>query len=65
MSDFILQDHGSVLILVANTEAARQWVDEHLPEDRQTWCHGTLVESRYVADIVAGIEGDGLEVVQV
>lgn len=61
--DFCVDNHGSILILNANTEAAREWVEAHLPEDRQTWGKiGTVVEPRYIGDIVAGIEGDGLSV---
>lgn len=61
--DFELSNHGSVCILVALTPEAILWADEHLPEDRMTWGpNGTVVEPRYVADIEAGIEADGLEV---
>jgi hypothetical protein len=61
--DFIVENHGSIFILTARTDAAKSWVEEFLPEDRQTWGpDGTAVESRYIGDIVAGIQNDGLEV---
>lgn len=63
MADFTLIDHGSIVVLNANTDAARSWADDHLPADRTTWGpHGTVIEPRYVGDIVDGIQGDGLEI---
>jgi hypothetical protein len=61
--DFIVENHGSIFILTARTDAAKNWVEEFLPEDRQTWGpDGTVVEHRFIRDIVDGILGDGLEV---
>jgi hypothetical protein len=61
--DFTVQNEGTIFLLYAQTDAARAWVNEHLPADRQTWGgNGTVVEHRYIADIVAGIQRDGLEV---
>ena len=31
--DFSVADHGSIAILFALTEAAKEWVNDHLPED--------------------------------
>ncbi len=59
--DFTVQDHGSVVILVAISDEAATWVEEHLPEDRLTWgASGTVVELRYVSDIVTAMVRDGL-----
>jgi hypothetical protein len=61
--DFAVANHGSVVILHALTRAAEEWVDEHLPRDAMSWGHsGTVVEPRYIADIVEGITADGLTV---
>lgn len=63
MADFSIQDHGSICILTALTEAAQQWVAENIPEDAQRWgVNGVVVEPRYLSDIVAGAINDGLEV---
>jgi hypothetical protein len=63
MSDFRIDNHGSILILTADTASARAWANENLPDDRQRWGQGgTVVEPRYIADIVQGIEADGLTV---
>lgn len=62
-ADFLFADHGSITVLSAITPAALQWVDEHLPEDAQHWGPaGTVIDPRYVADIVQGIINDGLVV---
>ena len=62
-TDFTVQNEGSILILYAVSEAAQGWVDEHLPEERQTWGqNGTVVESRYICDIVNGITDDELTI---
>ena len=62
MHDFIAHNHGSFWLLLAVTPAARQWEDEHLPEERQVFGNATAVEHRYIADILDGIENDGLDV---
>ena len=60
-TDFIVVNHGSICILTAISEDARTWVDEHLPEDAQTWGpNGTVIEPRYLGPILEGIEADGL-----
>lgn len=62
-ADFRLDNHGSVVILHALTQVAEQWVEDYLPADRLTWGRtGTVVEPRYVGDIVDGIQNDGLEI---
>jgi hypothetical protein len=63
MNDFKIDHHGSIVILFAQTDEARAWVDEHLPAERMTWgCHGTVIEPRYIADIMAGIADEGLTI---
>ena len=65
MPDITIRDHGSILLLVARTEAAEHWLVEHT-SGTWTWRVGNdpalVVEPRYVADIVAGARGAGLEV---
>lgn len=61
-TDFIVSNHGSIFLLRPNTPAAREWCEEHLPDDRQTFGGAVVVEHRYIGDIVDGIRADGLEV---
>ncbi len=61
-ADFLVEHHGSISLLRHRTPAARAWVGEHLPRDRQTWGDATIVEHRYIGDIVAGAQAAGLVV---
>lgn len=61
--DVTVQDAGSLVILYPQTTQAQAWMDEHLPDDVQTWGHnGVVVEPRYVSDIIDGMREDGLTV---
>lgn len=59
--DFILFDHGSVCVLNPRSEAAVTWIDEHISDEALRWGrHGVVIEPRYVAAILDGINSDGL-----
>lgn len=60
--DFIVNNHGTLFTLHPLTPAAQEWIEEHLPEDRMHWAGGVVIEHRFVQDIVAGIQADGLTV---
>ena len=60
--DFNVSNHGSIFLLQPLTERATQWCKQHLPEDRQMWGASTVVEHRYIRDIVQGIIDDGMRV---
>jgi hypothetical protein len=60
--DFNVENHGSIFLLRPRSDAARVWCEQHLPADRQTFGSAVVVEHRYISDIVAGIQADGLEV---
>jgi hypothetical protein len=56
----VVSNHGSIFLLEPQTDAAVAWVDEHLPSDHLLFGASIVVERRYIADIVAGIQRDGL-----
>ena len=60
--DFCVQNHGSIFLLIPNTEAAKEWINAHIPEDAPTIGPNIAVEHRYIGDIVDGIVKDGLTV---
>lgn len=60
MTDFHIIDHGSIAVLSPLSVDAKDWCDEHLPEDAQRWGGGYVVEPRYLGDIVDGACADGL-----
>ena len=61
-ADFLVTGGGTVYLLHPLTDAAREWVAEHLPEDAQRLGNGIAVEHRYIGDIVCGARNDGLSV---
>jgi hypothetical protein len=58
--DFVFSDEGSIVMLQPVSDAAKDWADENLPDDRLVWGPHVIVEHRYFADIAEGIEADGL-----
>lgn len=61
-TDFTVQNEGSIFLLHPHTDAARAWIEEHIPEDAQTFGDAIAVEHRYICSIVDGIQGDGLTI---
>ena len=62
MTDFTLHNEGSIALLTPISEAGTEWVSQHIPEDAMRFAGAVVIEHRYVADIVAGITGDGLTI---
>lgn len=61
-TDFTVTDHGSIIILEAQTTAGKEWADAHFPDDALNWANGTVIERRYFGDIYDGIVEDGLTI---
>ena len=63
MSDFTINNAGSIVLIAPQTEEARAWVDEHIGRDNgfQPWYPTVIAEPRYVADILEGIGAEGLD----
>ena len=62
-TDFKVQNEGSIYILYAVSDRAQSWVEGHLPEDRQQWgVNGSVIEHRYVCDIIDGIREAALTI---
>jgi hypothetical protein len=62
--DFVVENHGSVFLLKPLTPSATSWIEEHIGQDNgfQPCFPTVVVEPRYIADIVEGIQNDGLAV---
>lgn len=60
--DFKVSDHFSIVLLKPLTPAAIAWCEEHLPEDVARWAGSIAIGSRFIGDIIDGIELAGLEV---
>jgi hypothetical protein len=46
MADLYIHNEGSIFLLHALTEAGRDWVADHIPEDAQKFGHAIVVENR-------------------
>ena len=62
--DFRVENHGSIVLLRPLTPSAASWVEGHIGQENgfQPYFPTVVVEPRYIADIVEGIQGDGLAV---
>lgn len=58
--DFRVENHGSVCLLKPVTQAAKDWVGDHLPDDAQWFGGGVAIEPRYLDAILSGIDDEGL-----
>jgi hypothetical protein len=63
MTDFTVQDEGTIFLLIPNTDAAQEWIAEHIPDTAQCFGTAVVVEHRYIAEIVHGIQQSGLKVI--
>jgi len=59
--DFLIENHGSVFLLRPLTDAARNWIDEHIGADNgfQPMYPTVLIEHRYIFAIVRGLVEEG------
>jgi hypothetical protein len=62
--DFLCENHGNIFLLRPLTPSATSWIEEHLGQNKgyQPYFPTVVVEHRYIADIVDGIQNDGLAV---
>ena len=60
--DFQLIRQSTIVLLEPLTDVARAWTEEHIPADATRFAPAIVIEHRYIADVAAGIERDGLTV---
>jgi hypothetical protein len=62
--DFVVENHGSIFLLKPLTPSAVSWAEEHIGQENgyQPYFPAVVAEHRYIADIVEGIQNDGLGV---
>lgn len=60
--DVFVRNEGSIFLVTPISEAAREWMKEHIPDDAQYMGRSLVVEHRYVEDIINGMKGDGLRI---
>jgi hypothetical protein len=60
--DFQVVNHGTIYLLYPHTRRAKQWVKENLPPDHMKYADASVVEHRYIGDILDGIQADELDI---
>ena len=62
MADINVQNEGNIFLLHPQSEAGQQWIDENIGTGEGTTYFGNalVVEHRYVANVVEGMQADGL-----
>ena len=61
--DIRVSNHGSIFMVSPLSDAAREWVDEHVQlEDWQWMGNAFSVDRHYIENLVEGMIGDGLVV---
>jgi len=59
-TDITVRNEGSLVLIIPETDAASEWLDEHLSDEVTYWCGALVVEPRYFLDLLCGMESDGL-----
>jgi len=63
MPDIRVENHGSVVLLRPLSDAGKEWLEANvINEETQRWGEAVVAEPRYVANVVEGMQADGLEV---
>ena len=63
MPDVEFLNHGSIMLVVPLTPAAKDWVDDNLALCTWQWMgNGFACEPRYASDLANGMTNDGLVV---
>lgn len=62
---FMIENHGSVVLIIPSDEAERAWLTENVSDESQWWGGALSVEPRYVSDLCDGIVRAGFEVVAI
>ena len=62
--DFVVEGGGSLYVLRALTQDARDWVSANISTEgfNPQLPHVVYIEHRYIHDIVAGIQADGFSI---
>lgn len=59
--DFEVNNQGTIFLFTPLTQAAKDWIAEHIPDDATYFGKAlVVVEHRYAADIAVGIIAAGL-----
>ena len=60
--DFQIVNHGTLYLIYPITPRAKRWVEKNLPQDHMKYAEASVVEHRYIGDIIDGIQADELDI---
>ena len=62
MVDVLIRNEGSVVMVIPQTEEAKDWVEEHVMLESWQWIGGGFaVGPRYLEGLLEGMREDALE----
>jgi hypothetical protein len=59
MADFTVADHGSIVLVTPLNDECRKFLEDHTAEEAQWYGGALVVEPRYLADLVTGLNDWG------
>jgi hypothetical protein len=62
LADVEVRDHGTLIGLCANSDAAKEWMTDNLPPDAPRLGSIVYAEPRYADIIIQGMQDDGFTV---
>jgi hypothetical protein len=65
-TDIVIENHGSIVLLRPTSRSGQEWIEQNIGQQNgfQPYWPTVVVEPRYIADIVKGIQADDLRVSQ-
>lgn len=60
--DIVVEDHGSICLVRPITVTGQDWTDGNIDPEAQVFGGAVVVEPRYLADLVAGMQDYGLRI---
>lgn len=58
-ADYIVENHGTIFLVVPQTNKAQANLRDHAQEGAQHFGRALVVEHRYIADLVAQLQQEG------
>lgn len=62
MTDLLVETHGGIYLFRPRSQAGRQWLHDHAPEDAQWFGLALVVEHRFANDWCINAMNEGLKV---
>ena len=65
MPDVLIRNEGTIIQIIPETEAAKEWIDENVHSEPWQWLGPTLcVDHRMAGPLIEGMADAGLELAE-